>query len=764
MGIGLILLSVLVIKCGKKKEIIQPSQMVPLHPALVMKPVPEGLGVNIHFYDGNPNDWKMLSEAGVGIVRMDVSWAGAEKVPGQYDFSRYDTLVTRLGKNHMRLLFILDYGNPLYDTGLPPHSDSALVASARFCSALANRYKGKSIIWELWNEPNLQTFWRPEPNAHQYVTWARAVTKAIRQTDPKACIIGPAVSRIDLGFLQSVFKLGYLELVDGVSVHPYRSPKRGPETAIPEYEMLRTLIEQFKPAGKTVPIISGEWGYSTINTPPDLQGKYLVRQWLNNLSLGIPISIWYDWHDDGQDPNNSEHHFGTVAWNYSPKPAFLAMKTLIDELGGFRPAERIGFGNTRDFMVPFFKGKTVKLAVWTTDLPHRINLGDDMKIAQAVNFQGKRRQFWGLPKVPLRNAPLYLTLSQPVPNWLKLDVHEARIGDAERSDVVETIMSHKEPQTDFGKIFFRSFRDGSVKEHRAALHVLTCIADHLKNRNKAVTLYRFVLNQDADILDVQNAIYGLAARQVTENMAEISNAETNPDLHQPVALYRLKQAEAFLKNGQFKACRKAIFPILKGSDFVDFVNELVDQLENRNALSKDSIAQLAEKAGFVNRWWVAGPFPGTGKEAQKVIYFPEKKIDFSETMVFEKDTVRWQKITVKNVWGTILFDNLFGKIPGTAYAYAELKVPRKRNALFKIGSNDAVVCWLNGRKIHQNWVGRGLTVDEDRVPVHLKRGTNRILLKVVNYGARWSSCLRVCDAAGNPLDVRELVSTPGFKK
>ncbi len=44
------------------------------HPALQMLPVPAGLGVNIHFYEGNKNDLLMLKESGVGIVRMDVSW------------------------------------------------------------------------------------------------------------------------------------------------------------------------------------------------------------------------------------------------------------------------------------------------------------------------------------------------------------------------------------------------------------------------------------------------------------------------------------------------------------------------------------------------------------------------------------------------------------------------------------------------------------------------------------------------------------------
>jgi len=292
----------------------------------------------------------------------------------------------------MRLLFILDYGNPLYDDGQAPHSDSARAASARFCGALAKRYRNKPVLFELWNEPNLTVFWRPKPNPDQYLAWAKTVVQAIRKANRNACIIGPATSRFDWNFFQALFKQRYLTLVNGVSVHPYRSSTRGPETAVPEYEMLRALIEQYKPPGKELPIVSGEWGYTTVSTPPSLQGRYLARQWLANLSAGVPVSIWYDWHDDGQDPKNSEHHFGTVTWDYKPKPAFTAMKTLVSQLKGYQLASRVGFGNPQDFVLVFSRGTSVKLALWTTGESHRLDLGPGVRIKRAVNFLGKARQ------------------------------------------------------------------------------------------------------------------------------------------------------------------------------------------------------------------------------------------------------------------------------------------------------------------------------------------------------------------------------------
>src|SRR5437868_12353189 len=86
--------------------------------------VPLGLGVNIHFVEPPARDVAMIAAAGFGFVRMDFFWAGIERQKGRYDFSGYDHLVSALTGHGIRPLFILDYGNPLYDEGLSPHTDA----------------------------------------------------------------------------------------------------------------------------------------------------------------------------------------------------------------------------------------------------------------------------------------------------------------------------------------------------------------------------------------------------------------------------------------------------------------------------------------------------------------------------------------------------------------------------------------------------------------------------------------------------------------
>jgi hypothetical protein len=251
-------------------------------------------------------------------------------------------------------------------------------AFARWAAAAAARFRGRHVIWEIWNEPNI-SFWKPKPDVKQYAALALATCQAIRAADPKATIIAPATSEVPLKFLEELFAAGLLEHLDAVSVHPYRSYSRAPETAAEDYRKLRGLIERYAstPAKKRMPIISGEWGYSSHakGVSLDTQAAFLVRQQLANLLAEVPISIWYDWKNDGTDPNEGEHNFGTVTHDLQPKPAYLALRTMTEELAGYRLSRRLATGSDQDYLLLFTKPKSpAKLAAWTTAAAHPATL------------------------------------------------------------------------------------------------------------------------------------------------------------------------------------------------------------------------------------------------------------------------------------------------------------------------------------------------------------------------------------------------------
>jgi len=241
------------------------------HPSLPQPVIPDCLGVNIHFTDPRPGELEMLAAAGFKWVRMDFGWGGTERKKGEYDFSAYDRLVTALDKFKIRAVFILDYGNSLY---AEPGDQSPFTSRAntpefreafgKWAVAAVKHFKGRGYLWEMWNEPN-GGFWKSPDKTGDYIALAKSTGEALRQAGllgPKGeAFIGPATSTIDLPYLEACFKAGLLDYWDAVSVHPYR--QSAPETVEEEYRSLRLLIRKYAPKDKVIPIVSGEWGYSS---------------------------------------------------------------------------------------------------------------------------------------------------------------------------------------------------------------------------------------------------------------------------------------------------------------------------------------------------------------------------------------------------------------------------------------------------------------------------------------------------------------------
>ena len=400
------------------------------HPSLPAPGVLDGLGVNIHFTDPGEGEMELLAAAGFRWVRMDLGWETIERERGKDDFSAIDRLVGHLERFKIKALFILDYSNRLYEQDSSVRTEIGRQAFARWAGACARRYAGRGFLWEVWNEPNI-SFWKPTPDAPAYAALARAA--AIHRTSPGEAVIGPACSGIDGAFLDDCFKSGVLDEFAGVSVHPYR--QSDPETVLPEYANLRRSIRQAAPAGRGLPVISGEWGYSAAwnGFDEDRQGRLLAREFLTNLSQDVALSIWYDWRDDGADPKDAEHHFGSVGLPQKIdgqaalriKPAYLATRALTTTLQGMHFIKRLALGTTDDWALLFGNDRELAVACWTTasdarslrvvvgnaKVRQRNHLGADMAAPASAE---------GFVEVPVDGAPRYLCLDRLVPSLMQL--------------------------------------------------------------------------------------------------------------------------------------------------------------------------------------------------------------------------------------------------------------------------------------------------------------------------------------------------------
>jgi len=379
--------------------------------------IPDGFGVNIHF-TGLPRDLHMIAEAGFKFIRMDFAWSRIEQAKGDYDFneSGYDALTLGCEKLGIRVLYILDYSNELYESDRSVRTEAGRLAFAAFAEAVAKRYAGKGILWEIWNEANIEQFWRPQPSVDDYCKLVEAAASRIRNADPSGQVVAGATSGIPFEWLEGCFKNGLLNWIDVLSVHPYRS--QPPETVIQDYTKLRGLITRYAPAGKQIPVISGEWGYSNINwdksrLTEQQQADYLVRMFLINSYQNIPVSIWYDWKDDGTDPNEREHQFGTVKHDLNPKAAYLAAKVLSSTLAGYSIQQKIDLGNENDFAFKLTSGNREAAVFWTLGPEHNVTLPiDPTEVTLIGIYGGKVIINWKTEQLNIRaeQSPQYLLI------------------------------------------------------------------------------------------------------------------------------------------------------------------------------------------------------------------------------------------------------------------------------------------------------------------------------------------------------------------
>jgi hypothetical protein len=369
-----------------------------------------GFGVNAHFFrpsDGAPlmsqRDLDFIQGAGFCRVRMDLLWSQVEKTPGVFNFQRYDAVIDNLLRRGIRPMVILGLGNPLYSSDGSIQSPSARVAFERYAREVVRHYQGQGLLYELVNEPNHPDFWKPTPDPKAYMAMTGELLPQLRTLDSSAHFVAPSTAGAPPDYLETCFRSGLLNWVDGVTIHPYqtyyKTPpyKRNPEAVAHEMQETRVLIDRYAPPGKHIPILLGEWGYSSIPTEVDekTQARYMARQFLLGLLYGCPVNIWYDWKGNINGTyqlREKEDNFGLV--NASPvvqaKPAYFAMRDLSRSLAGKQLVKRLS-SQPDDYILQFSDRAQTTLALWTSQEPH------------SVIIEGK--QFL------LTGAPAYLTIA-----------------------------------------------------------------------------------------------------------------------------------------------------------------------------------------------------------------------------------------------------------------------------------------------------------------------------------------------------------------
>lgn len=362
----------------------------------------------------NSTAMNQFQRAGYKFVRMGAPWHDVETIKGVYSFRGnssyqpgYDRAFQAFFKRGIRPIFCMGFGNTLYGQSqtVPITSEEGLNGFANYCKAMMKKYRDYNPIIEIWNEPNLSGF--GSYTAEQYVELVRRCREAVfegwsegRNTEglEKPLIIGPVVSNSWArgNMFDRCLDAGLLDVVDGVSYHPYTDLSSSADRRIPENIVSSTVAmkEELARRGRPdFPIVFTEWGWST-SLPTtfetgaidyETQAKYHVRMLIMGYYIGININCIYsldDARNEEERPNILTKHYGmfsTTGENFHKmlvaKPSVAAVTKFTDSLRGCAYVERVDMGDegdldsSKDWCLVFrnpLSGEA-KVAVWTVE-------------------------------------------------------------------------------------------------------------------------------------------------------------------------------------------------------------------------------------------------------------------------------------------------------------------------------------------------------------------------------------------------------------
>jgi len=318
-------------------------------------------------------DFQRLAAANIRTVRVIFYWPSISTGDGTFNWLNVDGAVIHASAAGVRLIPTL-LGSPRHVSGDPlqpplgsPQDESDWQDFVR--SAVERYGPGGEFwdfvdncppdpghcrpdvpyapirVWQAWNEPNLDRFWRPAPAVGEYARLLELTHEAIEETDPGASLITGGISAGGGGgagaipqndFIAGLYQRNAAPHFDGLDVHPYR---RKPKQVGRAVQDARAVTRAYSD-GDT-PLWITEVGWSTsgpegeaLVTSRKKQGKYL-RKTMRMLTamrepLNIQLASWFTY-SDGQRICEWCHGAGLFDTKGKAKPAW---KKYVSVTGG----------------------------------------------------------------------------------------------------------------------------------------------------------------------------------------------------------------------------------------------------------------------------------------------------------------------------------------------------------------------------------------------------------------------------------------------
>ena len=234
-----------------------------------------------------------------GTLRLwdsGTAWTALEPLRGVWNFAPLDTWVAAAEANGIPDIILTLGQTPAWASSNPddvnyvgagaPAPPSNIQDWRDYITAVAQRYKDRIRYYEIWNEPNDNTYFTG--TVAQLAQLTQEAYRILKAVDPQNTVISPAA--YSAGYLDTLLATGAGQYVDVIGHHFYTTP---PETTGPLIANVRLVMNKYGLGAKPLWDTEGASGDRT--TPPDRAAAYIARKYLTDLAYGSGRYDWYTW-------------------------------------------------------------------------------------------------------------------------------------------------------------------------------------------------------------------------------------------------------------------------------------------------------------------------------------------------------------------------------------------------------------------------------------------------------------------------------------
>ena len=315
----------------------------------------------------------IIAKAGITRIRDENYWNDIEKATrGNYVFpSHFTNYMAAAQAKGIEPIMALTFRNSLYDDNFSPYTDDGRQGYANYSSRVVSNYGTQIKEVEVWNEYNgsfapLPSGLGLQPPA-TYTAMLKKTFETLRINHPDVKVGGGAAVLVPLPWFENLFKLGALNYLDALVIHPYRGVPEGVETEVAALKLLTRTYNN----GNEKPIWVTECGVDSADPGRQSMARYLVRLFTLLRSEGVERIHWYFLKDEFSFVRgllySDESSFGKNA----PNTGYPTLAALIKIMGDASIVRR-ETTDLRTRIYLFNKNGTQLRVVWSTSDTSRI--------------------------------------------------------------------------------------------------------------------------------------------------------------------------------------------------------------------------------------------------------------------------------------------------------------------------------------------------------------------------------------------------------